>query len=87
MPELMITLESKRESDYETKKFLAAIQGVDIDKNSSSGNEWEQMKARHFSGGQTGDPNDVVALQGANAAKAGFGIGLGLSYQKIDKKS
>lgn len=87
MPELMITLESKRESDYETKKFLAAIQGVDIEKNSSSGNEWEQMKARHFSGGQTGDPNDVVALQGANAAKAGFGIGLGLSYQKIDKKS
>jgi hypothetical protein len=86
MPELTATLESKRELDYNEKKFLAAIQGVDLDKNNGKQNEWEEMKARVFSGGGTKDPNDVVALQGANAQKAGFGIGMGLSYQKIDKK-
>jgi len=85
MPELMATLESKRELDYQEKKFLAAIQGVDLDKDSGKQNAWEEMKARVFSNGGTEDPNDVVALQGANAQKAGFGIGMGLSYQKIDK--
>jgi hypothetical protein len=88
MPELMATLESKRELDYQEKKFLAAIQGVDIEENNKkTTNPWEEMKARVFSGGKTGDPNDVVALQGVGAQKAGFGIGMGLSYEKIDKKS
>jgi len=36
MPELMATLSSRRELDYEEKKFLAAIQGVDLDKQSGS---------------------------------------------------
>jgi hypothetical protein len=84
MPEIVATLESKRELDYQEKKFLAAIQGVDLDKNSGKQDEWEKMKARVFSKGGTTDPNDVIALQGANAEKAGFGIGMGLSYQKID---
>jgi len=86
MPELMITLSSKRELDYEEKKFLAAIQGVDLDSNSESGKgqkEWEDMKARVFSGGATGDSNDILALQGVNAQKAGFGIGLGLEYENL----
>jgi hypothetical protein len=83
MPELTATLNAKRELDYNEKKFLAAIQGVDLDKN-SSGDEWEKLKARVFSRGQTENPNDVVALQGTNAQKAGFGIGMGLEYQKID---
>ena len=85
MPEILITLESKRELDYQEKKFLAAIQGVDLDKNSGSQDEWEKMKARVFSGGAATDSKDVIALQGVNASKAGFGIGMGLSYQKIDK--
>jgi hypothetical protein len=88
MPELLITLESKRELDYQEKKFLAAIQGVDIDKGSSepAGNKWEEMKARVFSGGKTKDGNDVLALQGVNAQKAGFGIGMGLGYEDLTKK-
>lgn len=86
MPELLITLESKRELDYQEKKFLAAIQGVDLDKNNGSQNEWEKMKARVFSGGNASDSNDVLALQGVGAQKAGFGIGMGLGYEKIDKK-
>jgi hypothetical protein len=84
MPELMATLNTKRDLEYNDKKFLAAIQGVDLDKQSGNQNAWEEMKARVFSNGGTADPNDVVALQGANAQKAGFGIGMGLSYQKID---
>jgi hypothetical protein len=88
IPELMLTLESKRELDYQEKKFLAAIQGVDLDKGNSKaeGNKWEEMKARVFSGGKAKDGNDVLALQGVNAQKAGFGIGMGLGYEDLTKK-
>lgn len=82
MPELVATLESKRDLDYQEKKFFAAIQGVDLDKQSGKQNAWEEMKARVFSGGQASDANDILAYQGANAAKAGFGINNGLSYEK-----
>lgn len=83
MPEILATLGAKRDLDYQEKKFLAAMQGVDLDKQTGKGNEWEQMKARVFSNNGTQDPNDVLALQGQNAAKAGFGIGMGLDYKKI----
>lgn len=84
MPELMVTLEVVRELDYTEKKFLAAIQGVDLDGDKNKGQkEWEDMKARVFSGGKTGDSNDVLALQGVNAQKAGFGIGQGLDYEDL----
>ncbi len=86
MPELLATLESKRELDYEEKKFLAAIQGVDLDATSGSEKgqkEWEDMKARVFSGGATSDSNDVLSLQGQNAKKVGFGIGMGLDYEDL----
>jgi hypothetical protein len=89
IPELMQTLSSKRELDYEEKKFLAAIQGVDLDDNKDKNRgqkEWEDMKARVFSGGQTNDGNDVLSLQGPNAARAGFGIGMGLDYEDLTKK-
>ena len=88
MPELIATLEVSRELDYTEKKFLAAIQGVDLDgqTNKNKGQkEWEDMKARVFSGGKTGDSNDIVALQGFAAQKAGFGIGHGLDYEDLTK--
>jgi len=86
MPELVATLEISRDLEYQKNKFLAAIQGVDLDKNSESGKgqkEWEDMKARVFSGGATTDSNDILALQGHNAQKAGFGIGMGLEYENL----
>jgi len=90
MPELMATISSKRELDYEEKKFLAAIQGVDLDANSKSSDgkqrgqqEWEDLKARVFSGGKARDGNDILALQGPAAEKAGFGIGMGLDYDDL----
>jgi translation initiation factor 1 (eIF-1/SUI1) len=83
MPEITSILNIKREEDYNNKKFLAAMQGVDLDKGNKS-NAWEDMKARVFSGGAATNGKDIIALQGINAQKAGFGIGMGLSYEKID---
>lgn len=84
LSELMTILSSKRELDYEEKKFFAAIQGVDLDANSDRGQkEWEDMKARVFSGGKAKDSKDVLSLQGQNAQKYGFGIGMGLDYEDL----
>lgn len=83
MPELITTLNAKRDVDYKEKKFLAALQGVDLDKQSGKQDEWEAMKARVFSKGQAKDGDDILAFQGINAGKAGFGIGMGLDYERL----
>lgn len=85
MPELIVTISSKRDLDYQEKKFLAAMQGVDLDKQSGQGgqNAWEEMKARVFSKGATEDPNDILSFQGNKARQNGFGIGMGLTYQDL----
>jgi hypothetical protein len=89
MPELTTTLNAKRESDYREKKFLAAMQGVDLDKQIGKveKNAWEKLKAKVFSKGKTDNPNDIVSLRGAAAKKAGFGIGMGLGYEDLTKKA
>lgn len=85
--ELMTTIANKRDLDYEEKKFLAALQGVNLDEQKGGDGkakgqkEWEDLKARVFSGGKTTDSRDILALQGINAQKAGFGIGMGLDYE------
>lgn len=87
MPELITILESIRDLDYSEKKFLAAMQGVDLDEASGKSTQdvdpWEAMKARVASNGATSDPNDILSYQGQRAAKAGFGIGMGLDYEVI----
>lgn len=85
MPELIITLEAKNKADYEDKKFLASLQGIDLEgENSSNGqNKWEEMKTKFLSGGATSNSNDIISLQGKAAAQAGFGIGMGLDYEVI----
>lgn len=90
MSELMIILESTRELDYNEKKFLAAMQGVDLDEQSGKTKEdpWEAMKARvasQTSGIGNGDPNDITSLQGQKAQQFGFGIGMGLDYEVVSK--
>ncbi len=84
MPELTAILVAKRESEYQERKFLAAIQGVNIDAQSGSNvqKKWEDLKTRAFSGGSVTDSNDIVSLQGKNARQKGFGIGSGLEYSK-----
>lgn len=84
MSELLKTLEISRESDYTDKKFSAAMQGVDLDANAKKTNAWEDMKARVFSDGAATDANDILAYQGPNAERAGFGIGLGLDYESVE---
>jgi hypothetical protein len=87
MPELILTLSQKRELDYEEKKFLAGVQGIDLDEQSGKKeNKWEEMKARVFSGGKAKDSNDILAYQGVTAQKAGFGINMGLGYEDLTKK-
>ena len=86
MPELFAVLESYREDKNREHRFLAAIQGIDLDKDSGSSKgqkEWEDLKSRVFSGGKAGDSSDILSLQGQNAAKAGFGIGAGLEYTDL----
>lgn len=83
MPELSAILAAKRESEYQERKFFAAIQGIDLDSGGGSDKgqkEWEDMKSRVFSGGSAKDSSDVTSLQGINAKKAGFGIGDGLEH-------
>jgi hypothetical protein len=80
MPELISILEVRREFDHNDKKFAAAMQGVDIDKDKSD-NAWENMKKRVLYNGK--DANDITNLRGAKAKKAGFGIGNGLGYEEV----
>jgi hypothetical protein len=86
MPELVAILEAKQEDDYQNKKFMAALQGVDLDQSNAKnkGSTWEEIKARAFSGGKTSNPKDVMALKGKNAKMKGFGIGLGLDAVSVD---
>ena len=85
MPELTATLTSKRESDYQEKRFLAAIQGVDLDEQTGKKEEnaWEKLKAKVFSGGASSDPNDILSHQGVTAEQNGFGLGNGLGYTRV----
>lgn len=86
MPELLSILEEKSAQEFEDKKFLASLQGANLDGGSdgASLNKWEEIKARAFSRGKTSNPNDILALQGRAAQQAGFGIGMGLDYEVID---
>lgn len=86
MPELTHALITKRDLEHEERKFFAAMQGVDLDGQSDQSRgqkEWEDMKARVFSGGATKDSNDVLSLRGSTAAKAGIGIGMGLDHTVV----
>ena len=86
MEELSEILNAKRENDYNEKKFLAAMQGIDLDEQTGNKkkNAWEEMKARVFSNNKTSDPDDILSLSGPAARKAGFGIGNGIGYEKWD---
>ena len=59
MPELVAILESKRDNDYEEKKFLAAIQGINLDENNQKEQEdpWTKLKNKVFNDGRK--DNDI----------------------------
>lgn len=88
MPELASILEAKRKQDYEEKKFLAALQGVDLDKSAGKTEDALQKvisRAKERVGANSSTPvvdsNDIISLRGKAAQNAGFGIGMGLDYE------
>lgn len=85
MPELSAILVAKNKSDYEERRFLAALQGVDLEKPATEKRQtsFDDIKARVFSGGQAKNSDDILSLQGINASQAGFGIGAGLEYSDL----
>jgi len=86
MQELTQILVAKREKENEEKRFLAALQGVDIGQGAEDPQKkWEDLKARAFSGGKAKDSSDITSLVGNNAKQKGFGIGRGLEYSDGNK--
>lgn len=82
MPELTSTLEAKRNMEYQERKFLAAMQGVDLDKETNKEEDpWTKLKNKVFNKGR--DDSDILTFQGDKARRAGFGIGMGLDYQDL----
>ena len=66
--ELIVIINSIREKEHRERKFMAALQGVDLDEE-----EKEEYNPR----------NDILSLVGTERAEAGFGIGLGLGYMEV----
>ena len=94
MAELVSILEAMTEKEYADKKFAAAMQGVDLDKETGRKNRpkkteqkkastFEDIQARVFSGGMAQDANDILSLQGSLGAKQGFQIGRDMDYGKF----
>lgn len=81
MPELVQTLKAMNKTESEKRKFLASIQGIELDSEiEDEGPTFEDVKRRAL--GIKASKDDVVALQGSFAAEAGFGIGMGLGYEQ-----
>jgi len=80
MPELVQTFKAMQKTESEKRKFLASIQGVDLDESSNNEevSSFEDIKRKAL--GINASADDVVSLQGAFASEAGFGIGAGLGY-------
>ena len=81
MPELVQTLKSMNKTESEKRKFLAGLQGVNLEEEQEKeGPSFEDIQRRALGINASGD--DVLALQGPMAEQAGFGIGAGLGYVK-----
>ncbi len=81
MPEMVQTFKSMQKTEEEKRKFLASIQGVELNVSSNEneeGSSFEDIRRRAL--GINASADDVVSLQGGLAAEAGFGVGAGLGY-------
>jgi hypothetical protein len=82
MPELIQTFKAMQKTESEKRKFLASIQGINLneDQQENEGPTFEDIQRRAMGINASGD--DVLSLQGALASQSGFGIGAGLGYSK-----
>lgn len=80
MPELIQTFKSMQKTEEEKRKFLASLQGVDLNEQKTEGPTFDDIRRRAL--GINADADDIVSLQGQFASEAGFGIGQGLGYSK-----
>ena len=89
MAELVSILEAMNEKEYSDRRFTAAMQGVDLDKQTGrrpkkteqkKSSTFEDIQARVLTGGRAQDANDILSLQGHLGAKAGFQIGRDMDY-------
>ena len=91
MAELVSILEAMNEKEYSDRRFAAAMQGVDLDKQTGrrsrpqkaqqkKATTMEDIQARAVSGGRAKDANDILSLQGALGAKHGFQLGRDMDY-------
>lgn len=70
MNELMVTLKAIRDKEDRERKFLAAMEGIDLDSKS----EKEEEKVEE----------DVTKLMNPHtASKEGFGVGEGLGFMQM----
>jgi hypothetical protein len=69
--------------DYEDKRFLAAMQGVDLEAD-STGESKSFNDIRREALGDDPETNDIASLSGSLAREEGFGIGMGLGYEIWD---
>ena len=94
MAELVAILEAMNEKEYSDKKFSAAMQGVDLDKQTGrdkrpkntgqkKASTFEDIQARVFSGGMAQDANDILSLQGSLGARKGFQMGKDMGYGRF----
>lgn len=70
-----------QKTESEKRKFLAGIQGIELEgEEAKEGPTFEDIKRRALGIDVAAD--DVVSLQGDFAAQSGFGIGAGLGYSR-----
>ena len=81
MPELVQTFQSMQKTEEEKRKFLAMLQGIDLNEGQEEqGSSFDDIKRRAM--GINASSDDIVSLQGSLAAESGFGVGAGLGYFK-----
>lgn len=72
-------MSKKEERD---RKFQASLKGVQLEEQEEEGKSFEDVRRQAAGIETSGD--DIVSLQGSFAKEAGFGIGMGLGYTKVD---
>lgn len=81
MPELITTFKAMQKTEEEKRKFLASLQGIDLNSTEEKdGPSFDDIRRKAL--GIDADKDDILSLQGQLAHESGFGIGAGLGYVK-----